>query len=93
MNTEKIISTLEIYRDKLKGQGAISVEYPCGKMLRSLHDALNHCLGLIDRIGVLVEAGRTEGTIFSGIHFIQVCLWISRIYTLEELNEHNRSME
>lgn len=48
-----------------------------------------HLRSMIPKMRVLLEEGRRE-KLMRWIGFVQGALWVSHIFTLEELKDHNR---
>lgn len=52
-------------------------------------NALNHCNAMLDDMEKFVEEDRMD-KVYRWLGFVQGVLWVMRIYTLEELKNHNK---
>jgi len=55
-------------------------------------NALEHCHGMLDQMEGFANQGRMSKA-FRWLGFIQGVLWVLRVYTLEDLKNHNRPTE
>ncbi len=89
MSKEKVLAILDTYRRAFFKKGIKKKDYPHGVLLQSIEDGLQHCHGMLDKITEFVEQDRM-GKAFRWLGFIQGVLWLSGIYTLNDLKNHNR---
>jgi hypothetical protein len=52
--------------------------------------ALFHCHAMLDEIDQFAIEGRVEKA-FRWLGFVQGCLWVCGVYSIEELKSHNRT--
>ena len=93
MTKEKVRQVLKIYRRKLASLGVAKADYPHGKLLNINQNyqqrGLWHCHAMLDKIEGFIKEDRMD-KVFRWLGFVQGCLWMQRIYTLEDLTNHNR---
>lgn len=89
MTAEKILEVIEIHRAKFKSLGIEKQEHPRNMLILSSTSGLEHCYAMLDKMVELVKAGRIEKA-FRWLGFIQGCLWMAKIYTIEELKNQSR---
>jgi hypothetical protein len=89
MTSDRVREVIETYRRRFDEIGVEKIDYPHGDVVDTSNNVLGHCYGMLDKMLEFINEGRTEKT-FRWLGFIQGCLWASRIYTLEDLKNHNR---
>lgn len=77
MTNTKILKVLDIYETRLTLPGL------------NYSDDIVHCLGMIPKMREFVAEGRIEKT-FRWLGFIQGVFWASRLYSIEEMKNHNK---
>lgn len=77
MTTEKIISVMEIYYNRLHPTRPIRNGNPYEHLRWMCYETIN-----------LAQAGRTEKA-FRWLGFVQGVLWVWKFYTLDELKVHS----
>lgn len=89
MTNEKIRTVITMYKEKLGGLGLGKIDYPHTEILDTMEHGLMHCYGMLDEMEVFLEEGRVD-KVFRWLGFIQGILWSEKIYSLEDLKNHNR---
>ncbi|KKQ74663.1 MAG: hypothetical protein US94_C0001G0064 [Berkelbacteria bacterium GW2011_GWB1_38_5] len=89
MTKEKIIQVIEVYRQFFVTKGIQKINYPHDFLLESSDLGLEHCHGMLDEMVEFVREGRIEKA-FRWLGFIQGVFWANRVYTLDNLKDHNR---
>lgn len=89
MTPDKIREVLAIYKKKFE-----ELNIPRKKSADNCHVASNsqclaHCHEMLDEMEIFIQEKRMD-KVFRWLGFIQGCLWKTSIYTLEELQNHNR---
>jgi len=83
MTKEKILEVVNVYREKFEKLMISQVDFSHGEYVDpddNWNDTLSHCCGMLDRIEKA----------FRWLGFIQGCLWMSGICTLDDLKNNNR---
>ena len=90
MTDEKIVQVCKLYdeRFRLFGSGIFPVRADATKKVNN-EEVLNHLRWMVQETVSLVEQGRREKA-FRWLGFIQGALWSYRMYTIEELKNHNK---
>lgn len=89
MTQAKVREVIAVYRRYLESRGIGRASMPHDMLPETRQDALEHCHGMLDAIAQFVDAGRMDKA-FRWLGFIQGCLWVHGVYTLDELKDHNR---
>ena len=89
MVAEKVVETIETYRQLFIERKIGKIDHPHDDMLKETEFGLEHCHGMLDKMIDFVHEGRMEKT-FRWLGFIQGVLWANRVYTLTDLKNHNR---
>lgn len=89
MNADKVREVLATYRKKFEELNVSKRKFPHNELPKSDNDFLAHCHGMLDEMKTFIEEGRME-KVFRWLGFIQGCLWIIGVYTVEEIKNHNR---
>ena len=89
MTKEKIQSVVQIYKTKLENLSVGKIHYPHNDILDTAEHGLEHCHGMLDEMEVFLQEGRVD-KVFRWLVFIQGILWSEKIYSLEDLKNHNR---
>ena len=89
MTADKVREVLVIYKKKFEEMGIPKDKCPHGSFTTPNNSSLVHCDEMLNEMAVFIQEGRMEKT-FRWLGFIQGCLWISGVYTLKELQNHNR---
>jgi len=87
LNNKKIINILDYYDNEIAKMGILSLKCPS----QWPHDrsSLEHVRAIIPEIKKFIKIGRIEKA-SRWLGFIQGVLWINKIYSLENLCDHNR---
>lgn len=88
MDAKKVYEVCGIYRKLFEDKGIGKQDYPHDKLLESTKDGLEHCHGMLDRMEKFAED--KVGKLMRWLGFIQGFLWAKRIFTLTDLQNHNR---
>lgn len=90
MTGDKVREVLNCYRKKFQEmsipQKRLSPKDPFPK---SNEDILAHCHAMLDEMESFIKDNRME-KVFRWLGFIQGCLWTTKIFTIEEVKNHNR---
>lgn len=89
MKKEKVQQVIDIYRNKFEELGVGKVDYPHEELLDSQEHGAEHCHGMLDKIEGFLKQDRMD-KVFRWLGFVQCLLWSQRIYTLDDLMNHNR---
>lgn len=92
MTNEKLISVFEFYHDRLTiGSGTSKELGDKSSVVSQLEPGvvLEHLIYMCETAIGFVREGRTEKA-FRWLGFIQGVLWMSNIYTLNDLKNHSR---
>jgi hypothetical protein len=89
MTAEKVVEVIERYRELFVARGIATVDYPHDEVLADETLGLEHCHRMLDKMLQFIREGRMEKT-FRWLGFIQGVLWSQGIYTLTDLQNHNR---
>lgn len=89
MTPDKVLSVIELYREKFQAEGIGKIDFPHGEDPLLNQEVLAHCHGMLDKMVEFVREGRMD-KVFRWLGFVQGCLWTSHRYTLDELMNHNR---
>jgi len=94
MTKEKVLEVVAIYREQFEKIETCEIDFSYNEHIdpdepEDDAGALRHCYGMLDSIEQFVREGRMEKA-FRWLGFIQGCLWMSGLYTLDELKNHNR---
>jgi len=92
MTTEKIISIVEMYEERLQAAGVSKIRMDPSRMFASLSqdEILAHAHFLIDGVKEFVKQPGKEGKTGRHLASIQICLSFAGWYTLDDLMNHNR---
>lgn len=89
MTPEKIKQVIQRYREQFVALGIEPKEFPHGELVGSSKGTLEHCSSMLDRMETFVSEGHLEKA-FRWLGFIQGCLWMQGVYSLDALKEDNR---
>ncbi len=89
MTPEKMLGVIDLYRKRFEEQKIGKIDFPHEEYLCSGEQALPHCHGMLDQMTTFIHEGRMD-KVFRWLGFIQGCLWAARLYTINELKDHNR---
>lgn len=92
MTADKVRKVIEEYYRKLESMGITeSKDYPHDDYMKDYFamPALYHCRSMLDKMEEFIKAGRMD-KVMRWLGFIQGVLWVNRVYTLEELKNHNK---
>lgn len=89
MNAQKIREVLNIYRKKFEELGIPKGNWGHGTLLPNPHFGLIHCHGMLTKVEGFLKEGRLDKA-FRWLGFVQGALWVSKVYTLNDLKNHNR---
>jgi len=89
MTKRKILGVIRKYEWYFKGRGIHAKRFPDKRKPDSEIDVLAHCLSMLPQMKEFLDDGRTD-KVFRWLGFIQGCLWVLKIYTLNDLKNHNR---
>lgn len=91
MDSQKLLDTIGLYKQKFEALHVRKERYPLDKLLPFWglrRRALSHCHNMLPHMEQFVQENRLEKT-FRWLGFIQGVLWVLRLYTLDELKNHN----
>ncbi len=92
MDTQRMKSAIDKYRQEFEKRGIGKIDYPHDDIfIGSMDNALEHCHGMLDRMVQFLQEGNLEKC-QRWIGFIQCALWVSGIYTLENMKDDNRDI-
>lgn len=91
MKTEKTQEVINKYREKFEELGVKKNSYSHTDKLDSTKHCFEHCHAMLDSIDEFIEENRTDKA-FRWLGFIQGALWAQKIYTIDELKTHNRTI-
>ena len=89
MTPEKVLQAIDTYRRFCIENGIGKIDYPHDNLLEHAEMGLDHCHGMLDKMVEFVHEGRME-KVFRWLGFIQGVLWSNRVYTITDLENHNR---
>lgn len=89
MTKNKILEVIERYRQKFIEIGVDPIDFDHNSLAENTELTLGHCHGMLDQMVEFLKEERVEKT-FRWLGFIQGCLFTEKIYTLNELMNHNR---
>lgn len=89
MDATKVREVLSTYRQRFEVENVGKIDFPHGKMPRTLAEMLAHCHGMLEQMEVFITEGRME-KVMRWLGFIQGILWSNGWYCLEDLKNHNR---
>ncbi len=94
MDSQKLFSVIALYRRKLEAMSIGKSSFPHDELLPSFPDrsALEHCHLMLDDLERFVKEGRLEKA-FRWLGFLQGTFWALRLYSIEEMKDHNRPAE
>lgn len=97
MSDETLEAILDMYEKKLDSLEVGKLKYPSTNFLphsrvKTLPQlALAHCRGILDEMKIFLAEGESKrGKLFRWLGFVQGVLWTFRLYTLKDLENHNR---
>ena len=94
MDSKEILQAIDIYRRQFERNCVCKMEFPHNEHIdldyleRDKIAALRHCHRMLDDIEQFVKEGRIDKA-YGWLCFIQGCLWMSGLRTLNELKNHN----
>jgi hypothetical protein len=89
MTSEKLQTVIDTYRAKFLAMGIPKIDFPHERILDIPVLGLGHCHGMLDRMEEFIKENRLD-KVYRWLGFIQGVLWIQKIYTLDDLMNHNR---
>lgn len=90
MTGDKVREVLNCYRNKFQEMGIPQKRLsPKDPFPESNENMLAHCHAMLDEMESFIKDNRME-KVFRWLGFIQGCLWTTKIYTIEEVKNHNR---
>ncbi len=91
MNSEKVISVIEMYQERLEKENVPKIRMDIKKTFASLNkdEILAHAHFITDGVKEYAKQGKLR-KMGSHLTVIQMCLSFAGWYTLEELMNHNR---
>ena len=95
MTNDKILEVVRTYRSHFVAMQIEPKDYPHEELMVPRHgddDALAHCCGMLPKIELFVHEGRIEKAM-RWLGFIQGCLWVCGVYSLDNLKNHSRPDE
>jgi hypothetical protein len=81
-----------MYRERFEELGIPAEDHPHELLVWSRDRTLSHCHGMLDKVVAFVRKNQTEKA-FRWLGFIQGCLWAGRVYSIDEMANHNRPSE
>jgi len=92
MTPDKVREVIARYRELLESNGYIPEPHPHNVPHISTNKAMDHCLSMLSKMELFLDEGRFEKT-FRWLGFVQGYMWANRMFTLEDLKNHNRPDE
>jgi len=89
---DKIRQVIGIYRRYFESRGIPAIAMLHDEPPRTREEALQHCHSMLDKMEEFVNKGRIDKA-FRWLGFVQACLWVHTVHTLDELMDHNRPRE
>ena len=89
MTKEKVLAVITRYRSILKERYGVEKQKHLPTLAPTEREALAHCYAMLDEMEGFIRENRMDKT-FRWLGFIQGTLWVSGVFTLEELKTHNR---
>jgi len=83
MNVEKMREAIAACRSLFEAMDIPKIEYPLGELLDAPSNGLGHCRGMLDHMERFIDEGRPEKA-FRWLCFIQGCLWMRGLATIDE---------
>ena len=90
MTSEQVKRAIQKYREQFEALGIRPQGFPHEKLVDSPAVTLQHCYGMLNQMEEFLVEGNME-KVFRWLGFIQGCLWIQGVYSLDSLKEDNRS--
>ncbi|MDP3947199.1 MAG: hypothetical protein Q8Q41_00715 [bacterium] len=92
MTKDKVRQVIGIYRRYFESRGIGRRAMPHDMVPKTREEALEHCHSMLDKMEEFVNENRLDKA-FRWLGFIQGCLWVHAVHTLDELMDHNRPRE
>lgn len=89
MDGKKVLEVIGIYRKYFETIGVSKENLPHDKLMGNGRSTLSHCHGMLDEMEVFIKEDRMD-KVFRWLGFLQGCFWRSRIYTVDQMKNHNR---
>ncbi len=89
MSPDKILEVVRYYKAVFENQRSGKLSFPHSEVLPSSELGDSHCNQMLDKIEQFIAEKRIEKA-FRWLAFIQRYLWATRVYTIEELANHNK---
>ena len=89
MDAKKVQEVIDIYREKLTEIGVRPIDYPHDDIVVTSSDKLGHCLGMLLKMEEFTKENRMD-KVFRWLGFIQGVLWSEQVYSMTDLQNHNR---
>ncbi|MES2931694.1 MAG: hypothetical protein V4682_03290 [Patescibacteria group bacterium] len=94
MTPEKILEVVRMYRSRFVAMNVEPRDYPHEELVifKQGEDPLAHCCGMLPKMEIFIHEGRIEKAM-RWLGFVQGCLWMSGVYSLDDLMSHRRPDE
>ena len=89
MDAEQLNKAIGQLRSFFERKAIAKYDYPHDKLLLGFPYGLEHCHGMLDKMEGFISENRLD-KVCRWLGFIQGCLWMSGIYTLDSLKDMNR---
>lgn len=92
MNGQRIREVTAYYRAAYAEGQVEGRRAPTSERCEGMYAANAHARQILDEIDALIAAGQLEKA-FRWLGFVQGVLWVTGVYTIDELRAHNRPPE
>ena len=89
MDVEQLNKAIGLLRSFFERKGIAKCDYPHDELLLGFSYGLEHCHSMLDKMEGFISENRLD-KVCRWLGFIQGCLWMSGIYTLDSLKDMNR---
>ncbi|MEK7519038.1 MAG: hypothetical protein AAB424_01905 [Patescibacteria group bacterium] len=90
MDAVHILRVVEVYEKQLKELSIPPVEHSTNNVLMTPRRGLEHAHWMLSSIREFAQQGAFD-TAFRWLGFVQGILWMTGVYSIDELRNHNRS--
>jgi hypothetical protein len=89
MTDKRIREAIAEYRRQLRALDILPVPCQTAEPPGTVTDILGHCHQMLDSMERFLDEGRLEKA-SRWLGFVQGCLWSCRVYTIDQMKDHNR---